>query len=376
MRQINEIIVHCAATREGRDFTVEDITRWHKARGFATIGYHYVIYRDGSIHEGRPLEQIGAHCVGHNKHSIGICYIGGCASDGKTPKDTRTPEQKEALLALLRRLKARFPNATIHGHRDFAAKACPSYDAFREYRQLALAIMLVFSSLLFSSCRSTKRVVKEKAEVAMQQTVSQSATSFATDKFQQNIVLHIDSIVLTSMSVPQVSEPKVDGQRESQTVDGAVLIGRTSDSSGLKPCARETRTSTPSAKASGRASLRSAGNGSSLRAVLKGTSLRSGAGKALPRIDVSKIKVSGIRLQSVTADSSSSTTAVSSEGNLQASGRSLAKAKAAKKPSTLTFYWIVFLIIIAIAVAVAFAVATKANPFRSAVRFIVRKVLT
>ena len=358
MRIINEIIVHCAATREGRDFTVEDITRWHKARGFATIGYHYVIYRDGSIHEGRPLEQIGAHCVGHNKHSIGICYIGGCASDGKTPKDTRTPEQKEALLALLRRLKARFPNATIHGHRDFAAKACPSYDAFREYKQLALAIMLVFSSLLFSSCRSTKRVVKEKAEVAMQQTVSQSATSFATDKFLQNIVLQIDSIVLTSMSVPQVSE----------TVDGAVLIGRTSDSSGLKPCARETRTR--------ESSLRSAGNGSSLRAVLKGASLRSGAGKALPRIDVSKIKVSGIRLQSVTADSSSSTTAVSSEGNLQASGRSLAKAKEAKKPSTLVFRWIVFLIIIAIAVAVAFAVASKANPFRSAVRFIVRKVLT
>lgn len=340
MRSINEIIVHCAATREGRDFTVEDITRWHKARGFATIGYHYVIYRDGSIHEGRPLGQVGAHCVGHNKHSIGICYIGGCASDGKTPKDTRTPEQKEALLTLLRRLKARFPNATIHGHRDFAAKACPSFDAFREYRQLALAIMLVFSSLLLSSCRSTKRVVKEKAEVAMQQTVSQSATSFATDKFLQNIVLHIDSIVLTSMSVPQVSE----------TVDGAVLIGRTSDSSGLKPCARETRTSSPS--------------------------LRSGAGKSIPRIDISKIKVSGIRLQSVTADSSSSTTAVSSEGNLQASGRSLAKAKEAKKPSTLTFYWIVFLIIIAIAVAVAFAVASKANPFRSAVRFIVRKVLT
>ena len=350
MRKINEIIVHCAATREGRDFTVEDITRWHKARGFATIGYHYVIYRDGSIHEGRPLEQIGAHCVGHNKHSIGICYIGGCASDGKTPKDTRTPEQKEALLALLRRLKARFPNATIHGHRDFAAKACPSFDAFREYRQLALAIMLVFSSLLLSSCRSTKRVVKEKAEVAMQQTVSQSATSFATDKFLQNIVLQIDSIVLTSMSVPQVSE----------TVDGAVLIGRTSDSSGLEPCARETRTSGASAKASG------AG----------GASLRSGAGGVPPLNRGTKVVISGIRLQSVTADSSSSTTAVSSEGNLQASGRSLAKAKEAKKPSTLAFRWIVFLIIIAIAVAVAFAVASKANPFRSAVRFIVRKVLT
>ena len=192
----------------------------------------------------------------------------------------------------------------------------------------------------------------------MQQTVSQSATSFATDKFLQNIVLHIDSIVLTSMSVPQVSE----------TVDGAVLIGRTSDSSGLEPCARETRTR--------ESSLRSAGNGSSLRAVLKGASLRSGAGGVPPLNRGSKVVISGIRLQSVTADSSSSTTAVSSEGNLQASGRSLAKAKEAKKPSTLSFYWIVFLIIIAIAVAVAFAVASKANPFRSAVRFIVRKVLT
>ena len=330
MRQINEIIIHCAATREGRDFTVEDITRWHKARGFATIGYHYVIYRDGSIHEGRPLEQIGAHCVGHNKHSIGICYIGGCASDGKTPKDTRTPEQKEALLALLRHLKARFPNATIHGHREFAAKACPSFDAFREYRQLALAIMLVFSSLLLSSCRSTKRVVKEKAEVAMQQTVSQSATSFATDKFLQNIVLQIDSIIITSMPLPQVSEGN----------DSSLLV-LPKDISGSKPCVDRNHTR-----------------------------------KSLPRNNATKVKVSGIRLQSVTADSSSSTTAVSSEGNLQASGRSLAKAKEAKKPSTPVFRWIVFLIIIAIAVAVAFAVASKANPFRSAVRFIVRKVLT
>jgi len=331
MRSINEIIVHCAATREGRDFTVEDITRWHKARGFATIGYHYVIYRDGSIHEGRPLEQIGAHCVGHNKHSIGICYIGGCASDGKTPKDTRTPEQKEALLALLRLLKARFPNATIHGHREFAAKACPSFDAFREYKQLALAIMLVFSSLFFSSCRSTKRVVEEKADCEVIQSLAQSVTSSATDKFLQNIVLQIDSIVITSMPLPQVSE----------TDDSTGHIGRTSDSSGYKPCVDRNHTR-----------------------------------KSLPRNNATKVKVSGIRLQSVTADSSSSTTAVSSEENLQASGRSLAKAKEAKKPSPLAFRWIYLIIIIAIAIAVAYAVAKKSNPFRTAVRFIIRKVLT
>lgn len=135
-RKITEIIVHCSATPEGKDFTAADITRWHKQRGFRTIGYHYVVYRDGSVHTGRPEGEIGAHCTGHNAVSIGICYIGGLAADGKTPKDTRTPEQREALLMLLRRLRAKYPNAKIYGHRDFAAKACPSFDARKEYASL------------------------------------------------------------------------------------------------------------------------------------------------------------------------------------------------------------------------------------------------
>ena len=101
MRSISEIIIHCADTPEGRDNTVADIAAWHKAKGYRTIGYHYVVYRDGSIHPGRPIEEIGAHCKGHNAHSIGICYIGGQSADGKAHKDTRTPEQKEALLSLL-----------------------------------------------------------------------------------------------------------------------------------------------------------------------------------------------------------------------------------------------------------------------------------
>lgn len=136
MRTINKIIVHCAATPEGKDFTVADITRWHKARGFRTIGYHYVIYRDGSVHTGRAESEAGAHVSGHNSHSIGVCYIGGIASDGKTPKDTRTDAQKAALVALLKRLKAKYPAAAILGHRDLAAKACPSFDAKKEYAEL------------------------------------------------------------------------------------------------------------------------------------------------------------------------------------------------------------------------------------------------
>ena len=136
MRTIDKIIVHCSATAEGKDFTVADITRWHKARGWRTIGYHFVIYRDGSIHEGRNLAEQGAHCLGQNAHSIGVCYIGGCAADGKTQKDTRTTAQRKALVELLRRLKAQFPKAAIHGHRDFANKACPSFDATREYSNI------------------------------------------------------------------------------------------------------------------------------------------------------------------------------------------------------------------------------------------------
>ena len=135
-RNIKEIIVHCSATPEGKDFTVADIKRWHLQRGFSDIGYHYVIYRDGSIHTGRDESIIGAHCTGHNTNSIGVCYIGGCASNSKTPKDTRTPQQKQSLVKLLKELKTKYPQASIHNHRDFANKACPSFDATKEYSSL------------------------------------------------------------------------------------------------------------------------------------------------------------------------------------------------------------------------------------------------
>lgn len=128
MRHINRIIIHCTATPEGREVTIEQIDVWHRARGFNCIGYHYVIYLDGTIHEGRPLERIGAHCLGQNAHSIGIAYVGGLAADGFTPKDTRTPAQRAALHALVNRLRSQFTDATIHGHREFAAKACPCFD--------------------------------------------------------------------------------------------------------------------------------------------------------------------------------------------------------------------------------------------------------
>ena len=135
-RTITEIIVHCTATPEGKDFTVDDIRRWHKEQGWSDIGYHYVIYRDGSIHEGRDVKYSGAHCTGHNANSIGVVYIGGVSKDGKTAKDTRTKAQKKALLQVMRTLRAAYPSARIYGHRDFAKKDCPSFDAREEYKSV------------------------------------------------------------------------------------------------------------------------------------------------------------------------------------------------------------------------------------------------
>ena len=141
-RRITEIIIHCTATPEGRDYSTEEIRRWHTTpvskggRGWSDIGYHYVIHRDGKIDAGRNVDIAGAHCAGHNSNSIGVVYVGGCASDGKTAKDTRTLAQRASLLNLLGMLREIYPNAAIHGHRDFAAKACPSFDATKEYKYI------------------------------------------------------------------------------------------------------------------------------------------------------------------------------------------------------------------------------------------------
>ncbi len=136
MRNIDEIIVHCTATPRGRAVKVADIDRWHHNRGFAGIGYHYVIMLDGTVCRGRNVERIGAHCKGHNARSIGVAYVGGVEADCTTAADTRTDKQKKALRALLAELKRRYPAASIRGHRDFAPKACPSFDAAAEYSDI------------------------------------------------------------------------------------------------------------------------------------------------------------------------------------------------------------------------------------------------
>lgn len=140
MRTVNKIIVHCSDTPEGRDDRAADIKRWHTAKppkgnGWSDIGYHYVIDLDGTVEPGRPVDTVGAHCSGHNADSVGVCYVGGRGTDG-LPKDTRTVPQKFALRTLLKYLLQKYPGAQIYGHRDFANKPCPCFDAKTEYKDL------------------------------------------------------------------------------------------------------------------------------------------------------------------------------------------------------------------------------------------------
>lgn len=135
MRIINDIIVHCSASPWRRNDTAADVKRWHIERGFRTIGYHYVVRLDGTVEPGRYISMPGAHCRGHNAHSIGVCYIGGLDEDGN-PADTRTPEQRAALLKLVAQLIMKY-RCRAHAHHDYAKyKNCPCFDAAQEYEGL------------------------------------------------------------------------------------------------------------------------------------------------------------------------------------------------------------------------------------------------
>ena len=134
MRKINLIICHCTASRPDQHISVEMLDQMHKARGWKGIGYHFYITRDGQLYRGRLEDEIGAHARHYNAHSIGICYEGGLDEKGR-PADTRTPAQRQALIALLRALKIDYPDAEIVGHCELEGvhKACPCFSC-QEYR--------------------------------------------------------------------------------------------------------------------------------------------------------------------------------------------------------------------------------------------------
>ena len=134
-RKINLIIIHCSATRRNQRFTVDMLRDCHNARfNGKGIGYHYYIEKDGHLYQTRDEEEVGIHARHYNAHSIGICYEGGLDENGKDT-DTRTPEQRAALIALLRSLKIDYPDAQIMGHCELEGvhKACPCFSC-QEYR--------------------------------------------------------------------------------------------------------------------------------------------------------------------------------------------------------------------------------------------------
>lgn len=132
VRAVNELVWHCTADKEGVDNTVENIRRFHmakppKGRGWSDIGYHFVVYRDGSIHSGRPLGEPGAHVEGNNSDTIGCAYVGGVDKHG-APKDTRTAQQRVAMRILTNAIVSDYRIKTISGHNQYSSKACPSFD--------------------------------------------------------------------------------------------------------------------------------------------------------------------------------------------------------------------------------------------------------
>lgn len=132
MRNITHIIIHCADTKPSMTkVDVKEIDRWHRMRGFTSIGYHFVIKRNGNVETGRPLKQVGAHVQGHNSNSIGICLAGGLSENGRFAENNFTADQMMSLKELVDGLKVQFPDATVCGHRDMpnVSKECPCFDA-------------------------------------------------------------------------------------------------------------------------------------------------------------------------------------------------------------------------------------------------------
>ena len=127
MRKINEIIIHCSDTFYDMDIGVDEIRRWHTAKGWNDIGYHYVVRRNGTIEKGRKDNVIGAHCRGHNKISIGVCFVGGKRGNGMGMNNFTNIQMVKGLV-LITELTDKYPDVSIHGHNEFSKKKCPVFD--------------------------------------------------------------------------------------------------------------------------------------------------------------------------------------------------------------------------------------------------------
>lgn len=126
--RVEYIVVHCTDSPDDRDVTAEEVHSWHRKRGWAGIGYHKVIKRDGTIDEGRPEYWEGAHVKGYNHNSLGVCLVG---------KEFFSYAQMRALEKIILELAERYPEAKVVGHRDLdSRKPCPNFDVKEWWRRV------------------------------------------------------------------------------------------------------------------------------------------------------------------------------------------------------------------------------------------------
>lgn len=235
MRDIHELIWHCTATPEGRPVTVAEIDAWHKARGWKGIGYHKVVYLDGTVHDGRPESEVGAHVEGHNEGTIGYVYVGG--TDAKiVPKDTRTPAQKATMLRLTQEAIAKYNLKKVTGHREYAAKACPCFDAYGEYNHLITGSVPTPQNSPTAPIHGDPRLqwlqkllLQLNYPIGMADGVMGPATKSGVMKFQADNKLPItgDFDVATVAMLKQMSENRNSVKLASTTVtqkDGTVTV--------------------------------------------------------------------------------------------------------------------------------------------------------
>lgn len=204
MRDIHELIWHCTATPEGRPVTVAEIDAWHKSRGWNGIGYHKVVYLDGTVHDGRPIDQIGAHVEGHNTGTIGYVYVGGTDSKG-VPKDTRTLAQKTTMLRLTKEAINQFHLRKVTGHREYAAKACPCFDAYAEYNGLITGNVVDDTTSLSAAHGSDPRLqwlqkllIQLNYSIGMADGIMGPSTQAGVMKFQADNKLPISGMLDTT----------------------------------------------------------------------------------------------------------------------------------------------------------------------------------
>lgn len=183
MRSINELIWHCTATPEGREVSVAEIDRWHRQRGWNGIGYHKVVHLDGTVSDGRSIATMGAHVKRHNRGTIGYVYVGGLDKSGN-PKDTRTDAQKATMIRLSQEAVRDYGIKKISGHRDYAAKACPCFDATDEYRWIASGMPSRDPVRLMKSRTAVGSTVAAAAGVGATVEATQDAISGVQDGLQ------------------------------------------------------------------------------------------------------------------------------------------------------------------------------------------------